>query len=62
VLPKAGTPDKAVINAPGKPDAASSPLPPIAPAGTPRKPDLSPTGSILPRPAQPRTDTRATTR
>ena len=61
-MPKAATPDKAIFNAPGKPDAASSPLPPIAPAGTPRKPDLSPTGSILPRPAKPRTDTRANTR
>jgi tetratricopeptide (TPR) repeat protein len=48
--PKAATPDKAVVNAPGKP-AASSPLPPKAPAGVPLKPDAAPTGSIsrLPR-------------
>jgi len=38
--------EKAAVNAPVKPDAASSPLPPKAPAGTPLKPDPSPTGSI----------------
>ncbi|MEP7030756.1 MAG: tetratricopeptide repeat protein, partial [Pseudolabrys sp.] len=40
--------------APKKPDVAASALPPNAPAGTPLKPDLSPTGSILPRAATPR--------
>jgi hypothetical protein len=47
--PKADTPDKAAVNAPGKPDAAASPTPPKAPAGVPLKPDQSPTGSISPR-------------
>jgi hypothetical protein len=39
--------DKAFLNAPAKPAAAVSPLPPNAPSGVPRKPDQSPTGSIL---------------
>ena len=41
--------EQAAANAPvkpGKPDAASSPLPPKVPAGVPLKPDPAPTGSI----------------
>jgi len=43
---QAAPPDKAAVNAPPKPDSAASPLPPNGPAGAPRKPDPSPTGSI----------------
>ena len=46
---KTGTPDKAAVNAPAKPAAGNSPLPPKIPAGVPLKPDQSPTGSIQPR-------------
>lgn len=49
--------DKAAVNAPAKPAAASSPLPPKVPAGVPRKPDLAPTGSIT-RPPATRTGAR----
>lgn len=51
--PQATAPaDKAVVNAPAKPDPASSPLPPKAPVGVPLRPDMTPTGSIpkLPKP------------
>jgi len=51
---KTNTPAQPAPTAPVKPAAASSPLPPKAPAGVPLKPDLSPTGSILPRAATPR--------
>jgi hypothetical protein len=51
--PQAATPnaapEQAAVNAPvkpGKPAAASSPLPPKVPAGVPLKPDPAPTGSI----------------
>jgi hypothetical protein len=46
---KANTPEQAVVNAPVKPAAANSPLPPKVPAGVPLKPDTGPTGSIQPR-------------
>jgi len=47
---KAAAPGKDAANAPGKPDAAASPLPPKAPAATSPKPDRTPTGSISRRP------------
>jgi len=43
---KTDPPDKAVMNAPARPDAATSPLPPKAAAGDKLQPDRSPTGSI----------------
>jgi hypothetical protein len=43
-LPQAKT-EKAAVNAPAKPDAAASPVPPKPPVGS-SKPDGSPTGSI----------------
>jgi hypothetical protein len=45
---QANTPEKAVVNAPVKPGAANSLLPPKVPAGVPLKPE-QPTGSIQPR-------------
>jgi hypothetical protein len=54
---QAPAPDKAVLNGPAKPDAATSPLPPKVPAGVPVKPDLAPTGSI-PRLPKARTGAR----
>ncbi|MBI3705697.1 MAG: tetratricopeptide repeat protein [Rhizobiales bacterium] len=45
---KTDTPDKGAVNAPVKPAAANSPLPPKVPVGVPLKPE-QPTGSIQPR-------------
>ena len=53
---KSDPPDKAVMNAPAKPDPASSPMPPKAAAGGTLQPDRSPTGSI---PRAPKAKTKA---
>jgi hypothetical protein len=50
--PMKATGMQAAQNVPARANAATSPLPPTAPAGVPLRPDLAPTGSIprLPRP------------